>query len=397
MAFLINTDSNEKISVPDGETEIGRGPFLKVTDKRVSRSHAIVQVKNGELLLKPAHKNPTFHRSAGDDKYHILKKDDWKQLIHGDCISLLPNSLFFTVEVTQDKTQAYSIDENVEDSATTSVDVITTEDDMGLPQSTTALTTIPSSTTSSISKTRTLPIWMLQTESSSPKKKPKQTKKATKERDSIPNENVTDVTLDEDKISSVNKEKEQIVSSSITDASMNQETTSNVPAREEQNSSKPVCPYGSQCYRKNPAHFVEYTHSNTANDQPTDQPTGDDDDKPECEYGTSCYRKNAQHLKDYKHTKNIDAPDKTNRQARQRTAASTKKKSVIDSRSDDDGEPNTYDYDDSFIDDGMTSSEGYENDDDDSDFNPGGDKESEDEDIQELVSEAKEFVSNRES
>lgn len=45
----------------------------------------------------------------------------------------------------------------------------------------------------------------------------------------------------------------------------------------------------------------------------------------------------------------------------------------------------------------MTSSEGYENDDDDSDFNPGGDKESEDEDIQELVSEAKEFVSNRES
>lgn len=55
-------------------------------------------------------------------------------------------------------------------------------DDMGLPQSTTALTTIPSSTTSSISKTRTLPIWMLQTESSSPKKKPKQTKKATKER-----------------------------------------------------------------------------------------------------------------------------------------------------------------------------------------------------------------------
>ncbi|XP_057316408.1 aprataxin and PNK-like factor [Hydractinia symbiolongicarpus] len=393
MAFLINTDSNEKISLPDGETEIGRGPFLKVTDKRVSRSHAIVQVKNGELLLKPVHKNPTFHCSAGDDKYHILKKDDWKQLLHGDCISLLPNSLFFTVEVTQDKTQAYSIDENVEDSATTSVDVITTKGDMSLLQSTTALTTVPSSTTSNsfVSKTRTLPSWMLQTESSQPKKKPKPAKKATKERDSSPNEKVTDVTLGEDKISIISKEQEQIVSFSTTDASMSKETASNVAAREQQNPSKPVCPYGSQCYRKNPAHFVEYTHSNAANDQPTD-----DDDKPECEYGTSCYRKNAQHLRDYKHTKDIDDSDEANRQTRQRTA-STKKKSIIDSRSDDDGEPNTYDYDDSFIDDGMTSSESYENDDDDSDFNPGGDKESEDEDIQELVSEAKEFVNNRKS
>lgn len=50
--------------------------------------------------------------------------------------------------------------------------------------------------------------------------------------------------------------------------------------------SLPRCPYGKQCYRKNPVHFQEYSHDNEDNDKNYDN----DEDRPECQYGTSCYR-----------------------------------------------------------------------------------------------------------
>ena len=43
------------------------------------------------------HKNPCFHKPAGDSKYHVLAKDQWKELCHGDCFSLLPDDLIFRV------------------------------------------------------------------------------------------------------------------------------------------------------------------------------------------------------------------------------------------------------------------------------------------------------------
>ena len=67
--------------------------------------------------------------------------------------------------------------------------------------------------------------------------------------------------------------------------------------------------------------------------------------------------------------------------------------------SDDDGLPNTYDYDDSFIDDdGMSSSTSSGDDNSDEDWqhpsDDGGGGEESEEDIKELAKEANEFVSN---
>jgi len=74
------------------------------------------------------------------------------------------------------------------------------------------------------------------------------------------------------------------------------------------------CPFGINCYRKNPQHKIDEAHpgdadyidpsSMGAEDAPQD---GEPDNRPECEYGLQCYRKNPQHRKDYKHSSNSRA------------------------------------------------------------------------------------------
>eukprot|EP00112_Aurelia_sp_Birch-Aquarium-sp1_P022400 Seg630.2 transcript_id=Seg630.2/GoldUCD/mRNA.D3Y31 product="Aprataxin and PNK-like factor" protein_id=Seg630.2/GoldUCD/D3Y31 len=98
-SFLISKQGNERLQVPSGETVIGRGPFLKVKDKRVSRSHATLSFDDGRLKIKPTHTNPTFLLTGSASKYKILEKDIWKELHDGDTISLLPDDLIFTIEM----------------------------------------------------------------------------------------------------------------------------------------------------------------------------------------------------------------------------------------------------------------------------------------------------------
>lgn len=67
--------------------------------------------------------------------------------------------------------------------------------------------------------------------------------------------------------------------------------------------------------------------------------------------------------------------------------------SALAGDSDDDGEPNTYDYNDSFIDDANQSSDEsteYGGESEDSDWGPG-----DNEDVSELMDEAKGFISNK--
>lgn len=71
----------------------------------------------------------------------------------------------------------------------------------------------------------------------------------------------------------------------------------------------------------------------------------------------------------------------------------TAKISALAGDSDDDGQPNTYDYNDSFIDDDNQTSEEsmeYGGESEDSDWAPG-----DNEDVSELVDEAKGFMSNK--
>ena len=74
----------------------------------------------------------------------------------------------------------------------------------------------------------------------------------------------------------------------------------------------------------------------------------------------------------------------------------SKHKSVLDNASDDDGGQNTYDYDDSFLDNGDSAGSGssYSAGSDDSDWQPqGGDDD--DDDVNELLSEARGFLRSK--
>ncbi len=43
------------------------------------------------------HKNPCFFKGPEETSYKVLPKDNWKELVHGDSFSLLPDDLVFSV------------------------------------------------------------------------------------------------------------------------------------------------------------------------------------------------------------------------------------------------------------------------------------------------------------
>ncbi|XP_076464796.1 uncharacterized protein LOC143296651 [Babylonia areolata] len=94
---LVPEGGGEVIEVPEKSTVIGRGAFLKVTDKRVSRSHALLEVIDGKLHLTPTHTNPCFLRQGSKGQQEVLQRDLRQPLEHGDVFGLLPDQLFYIV------------------------------------------------------------------------------------------------------------------------------------------------------------------------------------------------------------------------------------------------------------------------------------------------------------
>ena len=123
-------------------------------------------------------------------------------------------------------------------------------------------------------------------------------------------------------------------------------------------SARKSCPYGSSCYRRNPAHRNDEAHPGDGDYKDPDENNDNSvegDDKPECEYGIDCYRKNPQHRKDFQHTK---------RPQRKRAAAEkVEKRRKKKKKTEDD-----YDSDESFIDDEEDGWEPVDDSDDDADF-----------------------------
>ncbi|KAL6094126.1 hypothetical protein STEG23_038014 [Scotinomys teguina] len=135
------------------------------------------------------------------------------------------------------------------------------------------------------------------------------------------------------------------------------------------------CMYGANCYRKNPLHFQHFSHpgdSDYGDVQVTDG--GVTGDRPECPYGASCYRKNPQHKTEYRHS-------------------ALPVRAALDEDSDGVGKPSEKDPSDSFADD-EDEEEGYEPTDEDSDWQPGKEDE-EEEDVEELMKEAKRFMKRK--
>lgn len=99
----------------------------------------------------------------------------------------------------------------------------------------------------------------------------------------------------------------------------------------------PQCPYGSKCYRKNPAHLQEYSHSSSAATTTTATATTTKS-VPVCPFGATCYRKNLLHFAEFAHPFNLLNPDEADSdedEEKPKETSPTKKRKAM---SDDDGD-----------------------------------------------------------
>ncbi|XP_028617536.1 aprataxin and PNK-like factor isoform X2 [Grammomys surdaster] len=95
--FLQPLDGGPRVPVGPGQTVIGRGPLLGITDKRVSRRHAILEVADSQLRIKPIHRNPCFYQSSEKSQLSPMETHVWSRLNPGDSFSLLLDKYAFRV------------------------------------------------------------------------------------------------------------------------------------------------------------------------------------------------------------------------------------------------------------------------------------------------------------
>ncbi|XP_072265688.1 aprataxin and PNK-like factor [Pyxicephalus adspersus] len=490
-------DGSGTYPIPQGETVIGRGPFLGVADKRVSRNHAILEVVDDKLRIKPIHTNPCFYQASHKGTFLALERDKWCWLHSGDCISLLPDTYSFQViaqhpsqEATLRNSQEFDEDFALKNNSQGSTSDCGTKTEVEEPTHTSNSKpgASPSSAicdernkercndlsgavsckldedlTRPAPRKRVLPQWMLQGDlmiqslpspvvkagkkrrnvladrtrkavESVTEKQPSHLKKSrnngeggvkkksmaavqAEESPGTSSDTIPTRIKHEHSPESITHNKEQEIemeswddppspslkiessgspsgcSSANRDQAsgsqkvnnvINQSTRSPETSQQAQKSRMP-CIYAERCYRKNPVHFQEFSHPGDSDYHDVESGSQDDnDDRPECPYGTDCYRKNPQHKLEYKHTK------PPGRRLRKRTTK--KAKSAVDGDSDNDGEPNEYDLEDSFIDDDDEEEEDIT--DEDSDWMPDS-EEKDSEDVKQLVKEAKRFVKGK--
>ncbi|XP_069578187.1 aprataxin and PNK-like factor [Brachyistius frenatus] len=480
---LVPVDGGDPVHLPPGETVLGRGPFLKISDKRVSRNHGLLENLNGQLRLKPTHLNPCFVQSSLTDDPRPLQKDSWHPLHHGVFLSLLPGQHIYEVaavgggeeEHTPRNSQMFeNEEEELPDVTPPPADgqdrdktpprtpaAASNEKNGGrsLNQGHSALSMEGDRTAvaASTSRRRVLPAWMMAAvaaptrPSSTPKGRAANimsstssaaapstsTTQATPTDTSLPEEaelsegeeevkrprkmrrkmsdgevtphNKTDVPSEESTVRYRSKPGRSEVSDQSKNFNIDVEaagkgnaSTQRVSRAEREDmklenqptakraesvgsdggsASAPVpsnprvrtpCPYGKDCYRKNPVHFQESSHPGDTDYEEEDEDEEEEEaDRPECPYGTDCYRKNPLHRKEYKHTKR---PARTTRPAAQQTP-------------DEDDED--FGDDDSFINDDSEDAGG------DSDYVPPDSGDSGKEDVSGLQREAKAFLKRR--
>ncbi|KAM4603850.1 aprataxin and PNK-like factor isoform 1-T2 [Polymixia lowei] len=524
---LVPLDGGGPIHLPDGETVVGRGPFLGVSDKRISRHHGLLENLHGQLRLKPTHLNPCFSQAGEEDDPQPLERDRWHTLHPGDTFSLLPGKYIYRVvgvggeDSTPRNSQAFQEQEGLTRSPAVSPEPnveappptgqshaqapppigqnhAQAPPPIGQNQTQTPPPIGPNQTQShppigqnqgtppsqdqqhedetSITcttnkggavlsgdaeehqndvtpqpKKRILPAWMSVSvvcpKDSSPKGARKKDKgpaapgtstkrgrpqqarepelsEEEEEEEQTPRtkrrrEKSGDDRQAQSKTNNPSHEpraKQQSVSNTVdmeVDEGEGGETSTNNKnftaqtadghdSESEDRKSKngrqttaegasslgsdagsasgpapskaPLrvpCPYGKDCYRKNPLHFQECSHPGDSDYEEEQEEEEEEEDLPECPYGSDCYRKNPLHRRQYKHTKRAV---RTTRAAPRKTAG------------DEDDEDDDFGDEDSFINDDSEEAG------DDSDYVPPESDDSGKEDIKQLQKEATDFL-----
>uniref|UniRef100_A0A1A8EH40 Aprataxin and PNKP like factor n=1 Tax=Nothobranchius kadleci TaxID=1051664 RepID=A0A1A8EH40_NOTKA len=366
---LVPVEGGDPVHLLPGETVLGRGPLLGISDTRVSRNHGLLENRNG-LRLKPTHLNPCFVQSSLDDDPRPLQRGSWHQLHHGDLFSLLPGRLIFRVEAVEEEHTPRN-SQNFEDEATRP-DV---ESSPGGRSSGGSVCSQEEGSTgmdvcSCLSRESVLSsvaceekqtsccagrAWWVSRSEEEEEEEPRKRRKMSKD------EKCQSETGDPAESSVRFEPKPSRLK--VTDKAAGHSASEQEDKEKSRPQVRTPCPYGKDCYRKNPVHFQECSH-------PGD-PDYEEEDRPECPYGTDCYRKNPLHLQQFSHTK------KPVRSTRNVT------KLPPDEDEEDSG------GDDSFINDDS------EDVGDDSDFVPPDSDDSEQEDVESLQKEAKAFLKKR--
>uniref|UniRef100_A0A096M440 PBZ-type domain-containing protein n=1 Tax=Poecilia formosa TaxID=48698 RepID=A0A096M440_POEFO len=113
---LVPVDGGDLVQLPPGETVLGRGPFLGISDTRVSRRHCLLENLDGELRLKPqTHINPCFLLLSPNDDPRPLERGSWHRLHLGDQFSLLPGRFIYRVAAAGAERSAPRNSQNFED------------------------------------------------------------------------------------------------------------------------------------------------------------------------------------------------------------------------------------------------------------------------------------------
>ncbi|XP_068607549.1 aprataxin and PNK-like factor [Brachionichthys hirsutus] len=431
---LVHLDGGGPTRLPPGETVLGRGPLLGISDKRVSRHHGLLENLNGELRLKPTHINPCFVQSSLTDDPRPLQRGSWHPLRDGDLFSLLPGTLIYKVESVGGAHGPPRNSRMLEEEpppASPRPDVspvaLIGQDGAQPPPQEEPPPEAPSHQEKQQQEEqeeqqeqrdvappeprgRILPAWMMadlapHSSSYSPSPKVpsgvkgrkgaagKRAKLSSPEEEELskeegPKKRRRKMADEEDVALSSTVEfidlevpvERRLSGSTVEGGAEEGGATSEKAQREIERESvasdsgsaapptpglRAPCPYGRDCYRKNPLHFQECSHPGDTDYEEEEEEA----DRPECPYGTDCYRKNLLHRKEYKHTK---TPATRTRTAPRNNPAADE------------------DEDDGFIND---DSEDVA---DDSDYvPPDSDDDGEEEDIKRLQREAKAFLMKR--
>nr|XP_046232142.1 aprataxin and PNK-like factor isoform X1 [Scatophagus argus] len=379
---LVPVDGGERIHLPPGETVLGRGPLLGVSDKRVSRHHGLLDNLNGQLRLKPTHLNPCFVQPSLTDDPRPLQRDSWYPLEHGDLFSLLPGQFIYRVvavgggDSTPRNSQMFEEEEEElpappqpDEEPQTPPDEEPTDQEGADPRPDGSLTQGEDEAeddqrdvTPCEPRRRVLPAWMMaavaaplgsssgskgqsavkgsegaaaskRTKTSSPEEERPTKRRRRRIRDDDEEEeeaqSKTDVPSappavqlqslrsrsegdeggrggDVSTATPTNEDKEskngrQMTKGVESVGSIGGAASRPTPSRPRL---RAPCPYGKDCYRKNPVHFHECSHpGDTDYEEEEEEDEEEEADRPECPYGTDCYRKNPLHRKEYKHTK----------------------------------------------------------------------------------------------
>jgi len=258
------------IEIPPGQTILGRGDLLRIYDKRLSRNQASIEVTDDEIFVVAMGVNPTYLTRRGE-KARPMKKNKKYAVNNGDFFTLLTDMFPFTVRVKGGQKQS---------STTTTAPKNTAENKVPKDEP---------------KKQKDEPKNQQKDEPKNQQKDEDEPKKQQKVEDEHKKQKLVEDTKKQQKLAEepqkqhnqpMYKEPTKVVSKSSSfaqqankrkyddsdddwgsgseDEKNKKHKVNPQPQQKKQDApakQKPYCQYGKKCYRQNPSHWDEFSHT----------------------------------------------------------------------------------------------------------------------------------------